>query len=114
MRVWFLSLPAALLAACSMGPASFPPNASARPAVDLPSRFEPENRRLRIPDADTLSGGGCLSPLLDPRDGTAIVLTRSVEGFGDYDAPPGRYGVREGDLLRLDCNLGRAIGIVRR
>ncbi len=103
-----------LLCACAIGPSSFPPNTSARPGVDLPTRFEPENRRLRVPDADTLAGNGCLTPLLDPRNGTAIVLTRSGGGYGDYDVPANRYGVHEGDLLRLDCNAGTAIGIVRR
>lgn len=113
MRLVQLPALATVLAACAVGPATLPPNTSARPAVDLPTRFEPENRRLRIPDADTLAGGGCLSPLLDPRDGTAVVLTRSLTDYGDYDVPQGRYGVREGDLLRLECNTGKAIGIVR-
>ena len=114
MRTLRLAPVVAALTACAVGSSGFPPNSSARPAVSLPPRFEPENRRLRVPDADTLAGPGCLTPLLDPRNGTAIVLSRSVTPYGDYDVPPGSYGVREGDLLRLECNEGKAIGIVRR
>jgi hypothetical protein len=33
--------------------------------------------------------------------------------WGDYAVnPAGRYGVRENQLLRVDCRTGQAIGIV--
>lgn len=59
-------------------------------------------------------GEGCRNPMVDPRDGTRLVLDRATEGVGDYEVPPGRYGVEVGTLLRLDCGTGRVLGIVRR
>lgn len=69
------------------------------------------------------SNGLCRNPLKDPRDDTALRLVRSTyqpaEGSrlaagyrGDYRVSPGKYGVRPGELLRVDCITGRAIGIV--
>jgi hypothetical protein len=51
--------------------------------------------------------------MIDPRDHTRLTLIRSAGGVGDYEAPPGRYGVQEGELLRLECATGRVIGIVK-
>jgi hypothetical protein len=98
------------LAACAHGGASLLDDAAARPATDLPERF--------ASDALTPAAGAepaCRNPLLDPRDGTRLVLVRSTAGTrGDYEAPAGRYGVGPGELLRVDCATGAAIGIVRR
>lgn len=69
------------------------------------------------------SGALCRNPIRDPRDDTLLHLARSsyqpAEGprlpagyRGDYRVDPGRYGVRAGELLRIDCITGRAIGIV--
>jgi hypothetical protein len=52
--------------------------------------------------------------MVDPRDGTTLKLIRSKDGRGDYEVPPGRYGVGEGKLLRLDCATGRIVAIVKR
>jgi hypothetical protein len=41
-------------------------------------------------------------------------MDRSARGLADYETPPGRYGVRENELLRLRCNTGEVLGIVRR
>jgi len=87
--------------------------ASPRDAVDVPARFEPVDAGLRLTPGDTLAGSGCLSPLVDPRDGTRISFIRSAD-VGDYEVEGGRYGVGSGELLRIECNTGRVIGIVGR
>lgn len=98
--------------ACALGRSGdFPPDAQARPAVDVPAQFTlaapPE--AVQGPDA-----APCTSPAVDPRDGTRLVLVRSRSGRGDYEAPAGKYGVGAAELLRLDCATGRAIGVVAR
>lgn len=84
-----------------------------RPASDVPARFEPRNAALRIAPGDTLAGAGCLSPMVDPRDRTEVRFVFS-NSYGDYEVPAGRYGASAGEVLRLDCNTGRVIGLVRR
>ena len=84
-----------------------------RSATRVPARFEPQNRALRLTPGDTIEGSGCVSPMVDPRDGTEVRFVFSTS-YGDYEVPAGRYGAGAGDLLRLDCNTGRVIGIVRR
>ncbi|MEZ4701988.1 MAG: hypothetical protein R2834_16770 [Rhodothermales bacterium] len=59
-------------------------------------------------------GNGCVSPMVDPRDGTRLLLFRSAAGLGDYDAPAGQYGLEDGELLRIECATGRPEGVVRR
>jgi hypothetical protein len=71
-------------------------------AWDLPTAKEPK------------SGEGCRNPMVDPRDGTRLSLIRSAGGHGDYEVPAGRYGVGEGQLLRLECATGNVIGVVAR
>jgi hypothetical protein len=85
-----------------------------RDAEDVPNHFEPRNPDDRILPADTLAGSGCLSPLVDPRDGTEIGFLRSSQGTADYAVPGLMYGVRAGELLRLECNTGKVLGVVRR
>ena len=94
------------------GPDTMPGPEAVRPAVDAPARFEPGNRRARLEPGDTLAGSGCLSPLIDPRDRGVARLVRSGGGLGDYAGPSGRYGAAIDDLLRVECNTGRLIGIV--
>lgn len=86
---------------------------SVRPASDVPSRLEPRDRSLRIAAGDTLAGPGCLSPMIDPRDRAELRFVFSTT-YGDYEVPPGRYGARANELLRLECNTGRVIGLVPR
>jgi len=100
-----------LAVACSSGVGTM--TAVIRPAEAAPARFEPELSELRVP-GDTIAGRGCLSPMLDPRDGTVITFLRSRIDVGDYDVPSGRYGVGPGELIRIECNTGRVVGIVRR
>ena len=95
-------------------PSTMGPVSPARSPVSTPDRFEPVDPTLRIAPADTLAGGGCLTPLVDPRDGARLVLMRSRVDDGDYAPPAGRYGVGDGELLRLRCNTGGVVGVVRR
>jgi hypothetical protein len=40
-------------------------------------------------------------------------MQRAYGGRGDYSVPQGAYGVRTGELLRVDCADGAPLGIVR-
>lgn len=82
-----------------------PPDASARPARDLPERFVLPN-----PPVGTI----CQSPIGDPRTGARLRLVRSLNGRGDYEVPAGFYGANASELLRVDCTRGTALGLVRR
>ncbi|HEV7992593.1 MAG TPA: hypothetical protein VGP25_12260 [Gemmatimonadaceae bacterium] len=85
-----------------------------RVATRVPPRFEPSDASLRLSDGDTLAGPGCVSPMKDPRDGREIRSVYSTSWYGDYEIPVGRYGSVSGELLRVECNTGRVIGLVRR
>lgn len=85
-----------------------------REAVDAPTRFlEPEAVRGAM-FTDTVAPSGCRNPMVDPRDGTRLRLVRSEGRIGDFEVPDGRYGVRRGEVLRLDCAAGRVLGIATR
>ena len=101
-----------LLASCSIGLSG--PAGVLRNAEGVPNQFEPKNPDARIIPPDTIAGSGCLSPMVDARDGTEIGFLRSGDGYADYATPNGMYGVGRNELLRLDCNTGRVIGVVRR
>lgn len=115
-RLLYGSLLAIAVAACSFGAGSgsFPTLVTARPAENIPERFAPMDRSLVVAGADTIAGDGCRSPMVDPRDEAQLTMYRSHEGYADYEVPAGRYGVGEGELLRLICNTGQVAGIVRR
>ena len=103
------------LAACATGGmSSFPDDSTVHPAQALPERFEPVAPMTRVAPADTVAGNGCTSPFGDPRDGTLLRMERAIAPRADYSVPAGRYGVGSNELLRLDCNTGIPIGIVRR
>jgi hypothetical protein len=80
-----------------------------RPAVDTPTRF--------VTSDGLASEDGCRNVMVDPRDQTQLRLARSwqegVSHRGDFEVPVGRYGVRDGELLRIDCSTGEVIGVVR-
>jgi hypothetical protein len=102
------------LGGCALGTSSVvDPGAPLRPAEDVPARFV-FDPAVPVAAGDTIPGEGCRSPLYDPRDGTQIRMDRSARGLADYETPPGRYGVRASELLRLRCNTGEVLGIVRR
>ena len=84
-----------------------------RTARGVPVRLLPVKAELRLADGDTLAGSGCVSPMKDPRhdDELRFIYSRFV---GDYEIPPGRYGSNVGEVLRIECNTGRVIGLVRR
>jgi hypothetical protein len=103
-----------LLGACARAPDPFAAATPLRAGDALPPRFEPPSEWARVAPADTLPGGACLSPMRDPRDGTELRMLRSHATRADYEVAPGRYGVGEHELLRLDCNTGQPLGIVRR
>ncbi len=77
----------------------------------------PDHFLVGSPHSDELTepapGTGCRSPMVDPRDGTRLLLVRSSDGMGDYAVPAGRYDVGPGELLRLDCATGHALGVVK-
>lgn len=118
-----LRLPSFLLAAgllvcaagcvtgCATGHTSPDVATPARAAEDLPDRFKAPTAAGR---QETGPEAVCLNPIYDPRDGTSLTLIRSAGGRGDYEPQPLRYGVQEGELLRVDCATGQAIGIVKR
>lgn len=84
-----------------------------READDAPDHFLvglPSSTETMEPSA----GDGCRSPMVDPRDETRLTLVRSGSDLGDYEVPLGHYGIGRGELLRLECSTGRAIGVVRR
>lgn len=101
-----LSLFAAGCAAATTFPAQGGP---LREADDTPIQFVTEEGEAGVTE-------GCRSPLVDPRDQTRIRMIRSgavgATHQGDYVVPEGRYGVRTGELLRIDCTTGQALGIV--
>ena len=89
----------------------FASDRQARSAVDVPDHFMvgmPNSTATTAPKP----GEGCRSPMVDPRDGARLVLVRSLDDRGDYKAPAGRYGLGDGELLRLECSTGRVIGVV--
>jgi hypothetical protein len=111
-----LAVAASLLlgGACGQNSATgFASAAPLRQGTDLPAQFEPPTGFGRLSLTDTIPGNACLSPMHDPRTNTEIKMTRAANGQADYKVPDGRYGVGSGQLLRLDCNTGRPLGIVK-
>jgi hypothetical protein len=103
-----------LASACGAnGSSGFPSNAPLRAGTNLPAQFEPPAGFGRLSPTDTISGGACLSPMRDPRDNSLIKMVRADNGQADYKVADGQYGVGEHQLLRLDCNTGRPLGIVK-
>lgn len=109
-----LGLLLAAVACGRNGGSGFPAAVQGRPAENLPDRFDADSNFARIAPEDTLPGPGCLNPMHDARDGTRLVMRREDKGAADYEVDVGRYGVKAGELLRLNCNTGQALGIVRR
>lgn len=104
---------APFFAACAIGSSNtYPETAPARAAVDLPPEFAQKDS---VPAASAAEPGSCPSPLLDPRDGTRLLLRSSQGGrVGDYEVPGERYGVRPNEYLRVDCRTRRPLGAVPR
>jgi hypothetical protein len=107
----FLPALALTAAACTAHRPSSPPRAP----VDAPDHF-----LVVVLDAsgtettsEPLGNPACRSPLQDP-DGARLTLERSSGGQGDYAVEEGRYGVRAGELLRVECATAKPLGIVPR
>lgn len=66
------------------------------------------------PTGTSWGGTSCLNPIIDPIDGTQLILVQSMAGMGDYAVEYEKYGVKEGELLRINCTTGEVVGIVRR
>lgn len=99
------------------------PSATLGPVVaeakDLPDHFMVAALGIAKSD-EPISGEGCRNPMVDPRYGTLLHLVRFKDGKGDYQVLDKdfelktAYGVDSQHLLRLDCNTGKALGIVSR
>lgn len=95
-----------LLVGCGTTSNSFTSQEVVRDATDTPAYFEsPE----AVPGEKI-----CKSPLTDPRDGTKINFLRAQWPMADYQVPSGKYGVRSTELLRVNCESGEVVGIVKR
>lgn len=84
-----------------------------RAAVDVPDHFMTSTTTGAVePRPDE----GCRSPIIDPRNGVRLTLIRSADGRGDYEPQSGAssYGLKAGELLRVECASGRPVGIVKR
>ncbi|MFL5381321.1 MAG: hypothetical protein ACJ8GN_02220 [Longimicrobiaceae bacterium] len=107
-RPTYLALALLLAAACNTS-LNYP-TAVLRPAEGTPERFVRE-------DSSAITGtpgsAPCTSPILDPRNGTRLMMERAYQGNGDYSVPAGSYGVHTGELLRVDCATGAPVGVVR-
>ena len=97
---------ALFLVSCGSSNYSFKEQNVIRMAVDTPEYFD--NPKMHSFDKE------CRSPLTDPRDGTEINFLRASWPVADYKVPTGKYGVRQGELLRVSCETGEAVGIVKR
>jgi hypothetical protein len=108
IRRWLTPAVCLLLAAACNTVTSYP-TVIARVAEGAPDHFV-------LDDGGAISGSPgaapCRSPIRDPRGGAPLVLERAYQGSGDYTTD-GRYGVRTGELLRIDCANGTALGVVR-
>jgi len=109
-RIAGMLLTAAIVSSCSSTHRGGV-NAMISPAIDTPTHFLVAGSGGKTEEP---APGPCRNPMIDPRDGTRIVLERSSEGRGYYRVPAGRYGVRRGELLLIECGTGRVIGIVKR
>ncbi len=101
-----------VLAAC--GGSGSMTGQAAPPPLTVPAQFVPDDPGMIVPGTDTTAGAACVSPLIDRATGTRLMLYRSESGVGDYQPPSGAFGIPDGKLIRIECNTGRVLGIVRR
>ncbi|MEG9326762.1 hypothetical protein SAMN04488034_102460 [Salinimicrobium catena] len=95
-----------LLVGCGTTSNSFNSQEVMRDATDIPAYFE---NPAAVPGEKV-----CKSPLIDPRDGTKISFLRASWPMADYEVPKGKYGVGSSELLRVNCESGEVVGIVKR
>lgn len=77
-----------------------------RTAIDVPDFFQ-------APPGMAWGDNACKNPIIDPLDGSELILVQSRDGMGDYRVSGFKYGVSKGEFLRINCNTGAVIGIVR-
>ena len=77
-----------------------------RTAIDVPDLFQ-------TPPGMAWGDNTCKNPIIDPLDGSELILVQSRDGMGDYRVSGFKYGVSKGEVLRINCNTGAVIGIVR-
>jgi hypothetical protein len=78
---------------------------AARVTSSLPTRF------TRLADS---TGTSCPPAIADPADGARLALVRVMpRGRADYEVA-GRYGAREGEVIRIHCVDGTVAGLVPR
>lgn len=77
-----------------------------RSASDFPDVFN-------TPAGMSWGDNNCKNPIIDPMDGTELILVHSRDGLGDYRVIGRKYGVSKGELLRINCYTGAVVGIVR-
>ena len=77
-----------------------------RSAIDVPDLFE-------VPPGMAWGDNSCKNPIIDPMDGSELILVQSRNGVGDYRVSGYKYGVNQGELLRINCSTGAVIGIVK-
>jgi hypothetical protein len=85
-----------------------------RPPMATPDHFLAVEGDGGGSPVEPVADGRCHSPLVDPSDGTRILMVRAENGYGDYVVPDGRYGVGKDDILRIQCSTGRPVGIFTR
>ena len=90
----------------SCGPGRSAGDGLVRLAEDLPDSFDP-------PAGILWGDNTCNTQVIDSVDGTKLILVKSANGVGDYRVTGGKYGVGKGELLRLNCNTGEVLGIVK-
>jgi len=95
-----------LMVGCGASKNSDFKNRIIRQAETVPKSFLP-------PEGISLDQNSCNSPMLDPVDGTQIIMVTAQGGKGNYRVPQGKYGVQKGELLRLNCATGEVLGIVK-
>jgi hypothetical protein len=109
---WYLAVAMSLTLGGCAHHSQYPPDEVARPATDMPTRFVYDATDY---SPDSIPMGVCRTPMADPRDRARLIMVRIVPGRrADYEVPPGRYGVKSGELLRINCLTSAAIGIVPR
>ena len=78
-----------------------------REAENTPEAFVPR-------EGVSFDENSCKSPMIDPRDSTEIIMVSASNGQGTYSAPQGKYGLKKGEFLRLNCSSGKVIGVVKK
>jgi hypothetical protein len=95
-----------LVSACGVTKQAGSHNPIIRQAENIPEVFLP-------PEGIMLDETSCKSPMTDKRDATKIIMISAANSEGTYRVPEGKYGVKKGELLLLDCKTGKVLGIVK-